>query len=132
MLPCRMMAVMRKTPTIRRVTISLRTEHRTGPSKSGSQELGSHVQNGELVVPPGNFFAMGDNREHSADSRFWGFVPRENILGRPLFNYWSLETAASQTDAQQPSLVRRISSFFTTALHLVDKTRWSRTGHLIR
>jgi signal peptidase I len=97
-----------------------------------SLDLPSHVQNGDLIVPPGKFFAMGDNREHSADGRFWGFVPRENILGRPMFNYWSFETTATQMDAQQESLGARISSFFTTALHIVDRTRWSRTGHLIR
>ena len=97
-----------------------------------SQDLPSHVQDGDLIVPPGNFFAMGDNRHHSADGRFWGFVPRENILGRPQFNYWSFETTANQMDAQQASLVSRIGSFFTTALHVLDKTRWRRTGHLIR
>jgi signal peptidase I len=97
-----------------------------------SQDLPAHLENGDLVVPPDNFFAMGDNREHSADSRFWGFVPRENILGRPIFNYWSFETTADQADTQQASLGVRIGSFFTTALHFLDKTRWRRTGHLIR
>ena len=97
-----------------------------------SQDLPSHVQHGDLIVPPGSFFAMGDNREHSADGRFWGFVPRKNILGRPMFNYWSFETTAPQMDAQQESLGARIGSFFTTAVHLVDKTRWTRTGHVIR
>lgn len=97
-----------------------------------SQELPSHLQDGDLVVPPGNFFAMGDNREHSADGRFWGFVPRENILGRPLFNYWSFEATAAQMDTQGASLGARASSFFTTALHILNRTRWSRTGHLIR
>ena len=97
-----------------------------------SENLPSHVQNGDLIVPPGNFFVMGDNREHSADGRFWGFVPRENILGRPMFNYWSFETTALQMDAQQESLGARVGSFFTTAVHIADKTRWNRTGHLIR
>jgi signal peptidase I len=48
-----------------------------------------HVQGGELVVPEGNYFAMGDNRDNSLDSRYWGFVPRENIIGKPLIVYWS-------------------------------------------
>ena len=47
--------------------------------------------NGELVVPPGCIFAMGDNRDDSLDSRYWGFVPRENIEGTPLVIYWSFE-----------------------------------------
>lgn len=97
-----------------------------------SQDLPAHVENGDVVVPPGSFFAMGDNREHSADSRFWGFVPRENILGRPMFNYWSFSTDENQVDTQQASLGSRIGSYFTTALHFFDKTRWSRTGHIIR
>ncbi len=48
------------------------------------------VEDGELIVPQGNYFVMGDNRDESSDSRYWGFVPRENIIGRPLLIYWSL------------------------------------------
>lgn len=48
-----------------------------------------HVRNGELVVPEGSYFAMGDNRDNSLDSRYWGFVPREYIIGKPLLVYWS-------------------------------------------
>ena len=103
-----------------------------GSTAVWSDELASHVVNGDLVVPPGRFFAMGDNREHSLDGRFWGFVPRENILGRPLFNYWSYEATADEMDAQQASLGARVGSFFTTAFHIFDKTRWKRTGHLIK
>jgi signal peptidase I len=97
-----------------------------------TEDLPSHVVNGDLVVPPGYVFAMGDNRTHSLDGRFWGFVPRENILGRPLFNYWSFETTADQVTAEQASMGSRIGSFFTTAIHIFDKTRWKRTLHLIK
>ena len=103
-----------------------------GSTEVWSQDLQSHLQNGDLVVPPGRVFAMGDNREHSLDGRFWGFVPRENILGRPLFNYWSFETSADAMDEQQANLGTRVGSFFSTALHFFDKTRWKRTLHLIR
>ena len=61
-------------------------------------ELPSHIENGDLVVPPNKFFMMGDHRHGSLDSRFWGFVPRENIMGRPLFNYWSFQTPEDQQD----------------------------------
>src|SRR5581483_6501510 len=48
------------------------------------------VEDGQLIVPEGYYFAMGDNRDDSSDSRYWGFVPRENIIGRPLLIYWSI------------------------------------------
>jgi signal peptidase I len=50
--------------------------------------LTKDVVNGEVVVPPNFYFAMGDNRDNSLDSRYWGFVPRENIIGKPLIIYW--------------------------------------------
>ncbi len=53
--------------------------------------LADHVVNGELVVPEGFYFAMGDNRDNSLDSRYWGFVPRENIIGKPLLIFWSYD-----------------------------------------
>jgi signal peptidase I len=97
-----------------------------------TDEFPSHVKDGDLVVPPGRFFAMGDNRTRSADSRFWGFVPRANLLGRPLFNYWSYRTTEEEMDADQANWGSKVKGFFTTAIHIFDKTRWSRTGHVIR
>jgi signal peptidase I len=47
-----------------------------------------YIQADDLVVPPDRYFAMGDNRDVSYDSRYWGFIPRENIIGRPMFIYW--------------------------------------------
>ncbi len=58
-----------------------------GMRSEWSEELPQNVKGGELVVPPGNYFVMGDNREESADSRFWGFVPQELVSGRPLIIY---------------------------------------------
>jgi signal peptidase I len=103
----------------------------SGSTEVWSEELASHVVGEDLVVPPGKVFAMGDNRTHSLDGRFWGFVPRENILGRPLFNYWSFEASSDEME-QEMSMGQRIGSLGTTALHFFDKTRWKRTLHLIK
>jgi signal peptidase I len=90
--------------------------------------LASHVVNGELVVPPGFIFAMGDNRENSDDSRYWGLVPRENIVGTPFMVYWSFE--ASSEDMQEPGL--GAGHLLDIAMHFATKTRWSRTFHIVR
>jgi signal peptidase I len=102
-----------------------------GSTELWAQDEPSHVDGIDIVVPPGKVFAMGDNREHSLDGRFWGFVPRENIMGRPLFNYWSFEATADEM-TPDASLGSRIGSFGSTALHFFDKTRWKRTLHLIK
>jgi signal peptidase I len=88
------------------------------------------VQDGDLVVPPGKYFMMGDNRHDSLDSRYWGFVPRENIVGRPLFNYWSFETPEHQYEVT--GLPSNVAWMAHVALHFFTETRWSRTLHIIR
>ncbi len=93
-------------------------------------DLPNHVVNGELVGPPGKVFAMGDNRTESADSRFWGFVPVENIEGRPSFVYWSFDTPADQEDEQ--SMGDRVSFFVHEFTHILTGTRWRRTAHVVR
>src|ERR1039458_10017746 len=67
-----------------------------GATEAWSVDFPNHIENGDLVVPPGQYFMMGDHRHNSLDSRYWGFVPRENIVGRPLFNYWSFKTPENQ------------------------------------
>jgi len=94
------------------------------------EELPSHIQNGELVVPPGKVFAMGDNRDVSLDSRYWGFVPRENVIGRPMFLYWSFITP--RDEYEHNDLGDRVAWFFNIVFHFFDKTRWSRILHVVR
>jgi signal peptidase I len=107
-----------------------------GPSEEGevtalwANELPGHIQDGDLVVPPGKVFAMGDNRTESLDGRYWGFVPRENIVGRPLFVYWSFQTPADQINKQ--TLGDRLSFIGHIFIHIFDQTRWKRTFHLIK
>jgi signal peptidase I len=93
-------------------------------------DLPNHIQNGDIVVPPNSLFAMGDNRTESLDSRFWGFVPQGNLIGRPLFVYWSFKTPADQEN--KTSLGDHISFIFHVITHIFTGTRWSRTFHVIR
>jgi len=62
------------------------------------EELPKHIQDGWLVVPPGHYFVMGDNRDRSLDSRYWGFVPRANIVGRPWALLWSFDLKPSSSN----------------------------------
>jgi len=89
--------------------------------------LQNHVVNGEVVVPPGTVFAMGDNRDSSLDSRYWGFVPRENIIGKPLIIYWSYDAPTDQL--QDPAI--GIAHLKDLALNFFSKTRWRRTFMLV-
>jgi signal peptidase I len=99
------------------------------PIYPGAQAmLERNVKNGEVVVPPGYFFAMGDNRDYSLDSRYWGFVPRENIIGKPLVIYWSYD--ASTEDLSNPGAT--VSHLIDVIVHFPTKTRWVRTFRLIR
>jgi signal peptidase I len=90
----------------------------------------NYVQGDNLVVPKGMYFAMGDNRPESLDSRYWGFVPRRNIVGRPLFVYWSFEMPANEEN--KTSLHDHIRYFLYEAAHFFTKTRWNRTFHLVK
>jgi signal peptidase I len=86
-----------------------------------ADELPKHVEGDDLVVPPGMIFAMGDNRTESLDGRFWGFVPQANILGRPLFVYWSFKTPEDQMD--KTSAGDKLKFLVHEATHFFDDTR---------
>ena len=101
-----------------------------GTPEAWAIDFSNHVQNGDLVVPPGGYFMMGDNRHNSLDSRYWGFVPRENIVGRPLFNYWSFVTPEDQYE--KPGIASTAAWMGHVALHFLTETRWKRTLHVVR
>lgn len=89
--------------------------------------LRDHVKSGEVIVPPNCYFAMGDNRDSSLDSRYWGFVPRENIIGKPLIIYWSYD--APTEHLADPTI--GVDHIKDLALNFFRKTRWKRTFMLI-
>lgn len=89
-----------------------------------AEALPRHVRDGWLVVPPGHYFAMGDNRDESADSRYWGFVPRENLVGRPLLILWSLDS--TRADFAYNSQWEWAAGFARRILLLPFKARWNR------
>ncbi len=90
----------------------------------------NYIHGENLVVPPGHYFCMGDNRPESLDSRYWGFVPRRNIVGRPLFVYWSFEMPANEEN--KTTLGDHIAYFIHETLHFFTQTRWSRTFHVVK
>ena len=91
--------------------------YKPGP-EDDEQDYDAFQGKEEIVVPPNSYFVMGDNRNNSEDSRYWGFVPRDLVIGRAMFVYWSY-------DESKPSSNNPVIDFFTN-------TRWSRTGTLVK
>jgi signal peptidase I len=89
------------------------------------------VEDGELIVPQGYYFVMGDNRDNSDDSRYWGFVPKENIIGRPLLIYWSVNSAEGET-IPQGSVRDKLYRYAYAMTHLFQITRWGRTLKIVQ
>ncbi len=100
------------------------------PRLEGKWWLQMHrlVEDGQLIVPEGNYFVMGDNRDDSQDSRYWGFVPRENIIGRPLVIYWSVRDWDREPSA---SFTGRLYHVAYAVTHIFEITRWNRTLRLV-
>ena len=94
---------------------------------SGRAMLECCVHDGELVVPPGSYFVMGDNRDNSSDSRYWGFVPAENVTGKPVLVWWSYEAGG---DALTDFV--NLPHLWDMATHFFTKTRWNRTMRVVR
>ena len=93
-------------------------------------QLRKLVEDGQLIVPEGHYFVMGDNRDDSYDSRYWGFVPQANIIGRPLLIYWSVQEGEGEA-AGPNSVAGKLAHFAYAVTHIFQITRWNRTLRLV-
>ncbi len=95
------------------------------------QQMRNLVEDKQLIIPEDSYFVMGDNRDDSQDSRYWGFVPRENIIGRPLLIYWSASNLNNDLPGS-PSAGDRLYHLAYAVTHVFQITRWERTFRLVR
>jgi len=94
-----------------------------------SQNIPQRDNMAPITIPADSFFMMGDNRDKSNDSRFWGFARREEIIGTPLFVYWSYDSGPYQENRTLGESAREYASIAT---HFFSNTRWFRTGTFVK
>lgn len=117
-----------KTPYVDSYRDNFPSDPNTRVDDRALEMLDKNVMDGEVVVPPDCYFAMGDNRDSSLDSRYWGFVPRANIVGKPLIIYWSYDAPTERLVSSGIDL----DHLFDLARNFFTKTRWKRTFMIIR
>jgi signal peptidase I len=106
------------------------TDFSSNVTPAWQEALPQHIQGDDVVVPPDSYFGMGDNRDVSLDSRYWGFIPQKNVIGQPMFIYWSFETPANQY--QETEVGQRLGFLAHVVIHFFDETRWKRTLRVVR
>ena len=107
--------------------------HFLEPPSAGSTEVTSldvRERYGPVTVPANQYFAMGDNRDNSQDSRYWGFLPRDYVKGRALVIYWSYES--EREDYEATGAADTVKGFGDVFAHFFTRTRWGRMFHQIR
>jgi signal peptidase I len=103
---------------------------RVGEDNHETTSLDVRERYGPVTVPPDQYFVMGDNRDNSQDSRYWGFLPRNHIKGKALLIYWSYESEREDYQAEGAgATIRKLASVF---VHFFTRTRWDRMLHQIR
>ncbi|MGD0296068.1 MAG: signal peptidase I [Bryobacteraceae bacterium] len=98
--------------------------------KEQDEMVNQNVSSGEVIVPENHFFGMGDNRDNSSDSRYWGFIPRENIIGKPFLIYWSYRASTEDLTGETAGSI--LTHTIDLAEHFFTRTRWDRTFKLVR
>ncbi|HXA78810.1 MAG TPA: signal peptidase I [Candidatus Acidoferrales bacterium] len=102
----------------------------SGVTREWAEDFSNHVVNGEVVVPPNEYFMMGDNRDNSRDSRFWGFVPRADIIGTPLIIYMSIDAPDPEEVWGPGFAVQRFETYASVFIH-PGRVRWKRLFHTL-
>ena len=132
-LPGETLELRRKVVYINGKTLDEPYVHFLQPASGGTRGTHDLRRAGELrsgVIPAGHYFMMGDNRDNSRDSRYWGFLPERYIKGKALLVYWSYE--ADREDYADESLGGTAKRMTSVVTHFFTRTRWDRMFHQIR
>jgi signal peptidase I len=132
-LPGETVELRRKVVYINGQPIDERYVHFLQPASTGDHEFTAYDLRenfGPVTVPADQFFVMGDNRDNSQDSRYWGFLPASYIKGKALVVYWSYEGDPGEEQAAGPGAA--VGRFLSVVTHFFSQTRWDRILHQIR